>query len=137
MYKDMIRETIQELDKLQLAFREEEKQFIIFYGYKTGDMERVRKLIQEIKEAQEQGTKDEIFRKYCKIMGLSQGIEHFAENMLVNIERYRLSQEKAIATLVDILELHGVKITMDEVRDTELMELRKKIHKKIKKAGGR
>ena len=31
MYKDMIRETIQELDKLQLAFREEEKQFIIFY----------------------------------------------------------------------------------------------------------
>ncbi len=133
MYKDMIAWANMVMKANKAVFQEEERQFILFYAYKTGDQNQSRMLISELENASEPGEKDEIFRKYSKHMDITDGISHLAENILVKIERYRLEQENAIGYLAHTLQLNGIDITEEEIRSTEMTQLREKIEKQTKR----
>lgn len=62
-------------------------------------------------------------------MKLNGGIEHQAERLLVGIERYRLEQENAIGYLSATLRLNGIGISEEEIRSTDMMEMKEKIAK--------
>lgn len=129
MNKEMIGLAMAELKGSGLKLSEEEKQFVVFYAYKMGDMEQVKLLLKEMEHANEPGEMNDIFRRYSKQMNLRGGIEHMAENLLVYIERYRLEQENAIGYLANTLKLNGIAVSEEEIRKTELLEMTEKIRK--------
>lgn len=129
MNKEMIGLAMAELKGSGLKLSEEEKQFVVFYAYKMGDMEQVKLLLKEMEYANEPGEMNDIFRRYSKQMNLRGGIEHMAENLLVYIERYRLEQENAIGYLANTLKLNGIAVSEEEIRKTELLEMTEKIRK--------
>ena len=131
MYKDMIALANIALKKSKKKFTEDEIQFIVFYAYKVGDMKRVRQLIKEMEGAKESGELDDIYARYNKEMNLKGGVEHVAERMLVNIERYRLEQDNAIGYLVATLHLNGIGISEKEIRNTDMLEMKDKIAKVV------
>ena len=52
-----------------------------------------------------------------------------AENLLVYIERYRIEQENAIGYLANTLKLNGISISEEEIRQTEMVQMKEKIMK--------
>lgn len=137
MYKDTISLANTALKGTTAKFNEDEKQFVVFYAYKTGDMTQVQLLIKEMEKATEPGEMEDIFRRYSKQMNLKGGIEHLSENLLVCIERYRLEQENAIGYLATTLNLNGISISDEEIRQGEMMELKDKIAKEAAEKGVR
>lgn len=129
MSKDMIGLAMAELKGSGLKLSEEEKQFVVFYAYKMGDMKQVQLLIKELQHAEEPGEINDIYRCYSKQLNIREGIEHVAENLLVSIERYRLEQENAIGYLANTLKLNGIAVSEEEIRKTELLEMTEKIRK--------
>ena len=129
MYKDMITLANTALKAAKRKFNDDEKQFIVFFAYKTGDLQKTRELIKEMEEVKEPEQMDEVFRNYSKQMELKSGIEHLAETILVCIERYRLEQENAIGYLAATLQVNGIRISDEEIRNTEMLELKEKISK--------
>ena len=129
MSKDMIGLALLELRGSGLKLSEEEKQFVVFYAYKMGDMKQVQLLIKELQHAEEPGEINDIYRRYSKQLNIREGIEHVAENLLVSIERYRLEQENAIGYLANTLKLNGIAVSEEEIRKTELLEMTEKIRK--------
>ena len=94
-----------------------------------GDIKQVKLLIKELEHADEPGELEDIFLRYSKQMNLKGGIEHLAEQLLVSIERYRLEQENAIGYLSETLRLNGIEISEEEIRSTDMMEMKEKIAK--------
>ena len=129
MNKEMIGHAMLELKGSGLKLSEEEKQFVVFYAYKMNDMAQVKLLLKEMEHANEPGEMDDIFRRYSKQMNLREGIEHRAENLLVYIERYRLEQENAIGYLASTLQLNGISISEEEIRKTDMLQMKEKIVK--------
>ena len=72
---------------------------------------------------------ENIKTRYKEQMNITGGIEQVAEELLVCIERYRLEQENAIGYLAATLNLNGIKISDEEIRNTDMMELKDKISK--------
>lgn len=129
MYKDMIALANDEIKESKKVFTDNEAQFVVFYAYKMGDMKQVKLLIKELEHADEPGEMEDIFVRYSKQMNLKGGIEHMAEQLLVRIERYRLEQENVIECLSETLRLNGIEISEDEIRSTDMMEMKDKIAK--------
>lgn len=129
MYKDMIALASEEMKISKKVFTDSEAQFVVFYAYKMGDINQVKLLIKELEHADEPGELEDIFLRYSKQMNLKGGIEHLAEQLLVSIERYRLEQENAIGYLSETLRLNGIEISEDEIRSTDMMEMKDKIAK--------
>lgn len=129
MYKDMIALASEEMKISKKVFTDSEAQFVVFYAYKMGDINQVKLLIKELEHADEPGELEDIFLRYSKQMNLKGGIEHLAEQLLVSIERYRLEQENAIGYLSETLRLNGIEISEDEIRSTDMMEMKEKIAK--------
>lgn len=129
MYKDMIALASEEMKISKKVFTDSEAQFVVFYAYKMGDIKQVKLLIKELEHADESGELEDIFLRYSKQMNLKGGIEHLAEQLLVSIERYRLEQENAIGYLSETLRLNGIEISEDEIRSTDMMEMKEKIAK--------
>lgn len=129
MYKDMIVWADMAMKLSKTWFSEEERQFILFYAYKTGDLAKSKLLISDLQHASEPGEKDNIFQRYSKDMDMKSGITQVAETLLVLIERYRLEQENAIGYLSHTLRQNGIQITEEEIRSTEFTALRDKIEK--------
>ena len=129
MYKEMIALANTALKASKKTFTEDEIQFIVFYAYKMGDMKQVKLLIKEMEYAEGKDEMEEIFQRYSKQMKLNGGIEHQAERLLVGIERYRLEQENAIGYLSATLRLNGIGISEEEIRSTDMMEMKEKIAK--------
>lgn len=129
MYKEMIALANTALKASKKTFTEDEIQFVVFYAYKIGDMKQVKLLIKEMEYAEGKDEMEEIFQRYSKQMKLNGGIEHQAERLLVGIERYRLEQENAIGYLSATLRLNGIGISEEEIRSTDMMEMKEKIAK--------
>lgn len=129
MYKDMIALASEEMKISKKVFTDSEAQFVVFYAYKMGDIKQVKLLIKELEHADEPGELEDIFLRYSKQMNLKGGIEHLAEQLLVSIERYRLEQENAIGYLSETLRLNGIEISEEEIRSTDMMEMKEKIAK--------
>ena len=129
MYKEMIALANTALKASKKTFTEDEIQFVVFYAYKMGDMKQVKLLIKEMEYAKGKDEMEEIFQRYSKQMKLNGGIEHQAESLLVGIERYRLEQENAIGYLSATLRLNGIGISEEEIRSTDMMEMKEKIAK--------
>ena len=129
MYKEMIALANTALKASKKKFTDEEIQFVVFYAYKIGDMKQVKLLIKEMEHADEPGEMEDIFVRYSKQMNLKGGVEHLAEKLLVSIERYRLEQENAIGYLSATLRLNGIRISEDEIRSTDMIEMKDKIAK--------
>lgn len=129
MYKEMIALANTALKASKKTFTEDEIQFVVFYAYKMGDMKQVKLLIKEMEYAEGKDEMEEIFQRYSKQMKLNGGIEHQAERLLVGIERYRLEQENAIGYLSATLRLNGIGISEEEIRSTDMMEMKEKIAK--------
>lgn len=129
MYKEMIALANTALKASKKTFTEDEIQFVVFYAYKMGDMKQVKLLIKEMEYAEAKDEMEEIFQRYSKQMKLNGGIEHQAERLLVGIERYRLEQENAIGYLSATLRLNGIGISEEEIRSTDMMEMKEKIAK--------
>ena len=129
MYKEMIALANTALKKSKVTLGDDEKQFIVFYAFKTGDMKQVKELIREMEQVEGPGEREEIFQRYSNQMKLKGGVEHLAEKMLVCIERYRLEQENAIGYLSATLRLNGIQISEEEIRNTDMMQLKEKIAK--------
>lgn len=129
MYRDMIALANTALKASKRKLTDDEKQFVVFYAYKTGDMAQVKQLMKEMEQITDPSEMETIFQKYSKQMHLKGGVEHLAEKLLVCIERYRLEQKNAIEYLSATLQLNGIKISEEEIRDTDMMELKDKIAK--------
>ena len=129
MYKDMIVLANTALKNAKGKLTDEDKQFVVFFAYKTGDMKQMQRLIKELQEAKNPAELEEIKQRYKKLLNLSGGIEELAEELLVCIERYRLEQEHAIGYLEATLKLNGIQISDAEIRNTDLLELKDKIAK--------
>ena len=129
MYKDMIALANTALKAAKVKFNDDDKQFIVFYGYKTGDMKQVQMLIREMEKVDKLEDMEEIKSRYREQMNAKGGIEQLAEEILVCIERYRLEQENAIGYLAATLNLNGIRISDEEIRNTEMLTLKDRIAK--------
>jgi len=129
MYKDMIQLANTALKAAKVKFNDDDKHFVAFFAYKTGDMKQMQMLIKEMETAETPEDMENIKNRYKEQMNITGGIEQVAEEILVCIERYRLEQENAIGYLAATLNLNGIKISDEEIRNTDMMELKDKISK--------
>lgn len=130
MHKEMIEKACNVIKDSTLTFTEKDKQAICFYAYKTGDLDKVKAFVSELDQATSRYAYTHTFEKYYGELELVDSLETLAEQALVCIERYRVEQECAISYLKDMLQLNGISITEEELRDMDIKEITEKIKEK-------
>lgn len=130
MYKEMIEKACEIMEDSTLTFTEKDKQAICFYAYKTGDLDKVKAFVSELDQATSRYAYTHIFEKYYGELEVVDSLETLAEKTLVYIERYRLEQECAISYLKDMLQINGISITEEELRNMDIKEITEKIKEK-------
>ena len=120
-----INETVEYLGEKKPLLAYEEREFVVQFAFKSGDMQLTKKLIDELACA-EHG-KDAIIQKFKTMIDLQPNWVEQIENLLVAIEMYRIEEEKAVDHLVDVLAAYGIDISVDEIKNTDTTVIKEKV----------
>ena len=123
----MINEAAGKMGQTGHVFSEAEKEFVVQFAYKTGDKELTDRLIDDLCGC---GGKDEstaVMGRYGTMYDAKPDWLDAIENIIVSLEMYRREEEKAIEKLSELLSACGIKLSGEEVKKTDLTELKKQV----------
>ncbi len=105
------------------TFTDKEKYFITECAFKTGDMELIKGLVDNMQNGKEDN--EVIMGQYAALYDKSAVWIDRLENLLVALEMYRKEEEKVLIRISVALKACGVDVTLDEIRDKETNEIKK------------
>lgn len=109
-----VAETAELISAKQVTLSETDKEFVVQFAFATGDKELTNKLIDEL--ACEGADKGAVLLKYSTMTGFQPDWIRRIENLLVALEMYRIQEEKAIQTLLELLVACGISLSEEELR---------------------
>ena len=109
-----VAETAEIISAKQVTLSETDKEFVVQFAFATGDKELTNKLIDEL--ACEGADKGAVLLKYSTMTGFQPDWIRRIENLLVALEMYRIQEEKAIQTLLELLVACGISLSEEELR---------------------
>lgn len=109
-----VAETAELISAKQVTLSETDKEFVVQFAFATGDKELTNKLIDEL--ACEGADKGAVLLKYSTMIGFQPDWIRRIENLLVALEIYRIQEEKAIQTLLELLVACGISLSEEELR---------------------
>lgn len=105
-----------EADKHRGILTEEEKNFIAYFAYQTGDMKTVRELTERLAGLEEGAARRDVITLYEEQLYKQPKMVRQIEELLVSIERYRIEEQKAINELSELLTSYGISIMDEELK---------------------
>lgn len=105
---EMIAQTAERIKQSPSAVAEQDRDFVLWFAFVTGDKELTDRLLAELTEPG--ADRDVVYRKYETLTGASPDWIRRMEKLLVSLEFYRMQEEKAIRTLSEILTGYGVEL---------------------------
>lgn len=120
-----IAETMELMDKTGPDISFADKEFVAAYAFRTGDMELVNKLIEELQERD--ADRDAVRTRYMQLAEKKPEWAEQIENLVIALSMYRHEEEKAVKKITEFLKSHGIDITESFVRESDASELRNMI----------
>ena len=120
-----IAETMELMDKTGPDISFADKEFVTAYAFRTGDMELVNKLIEELQE--KDADRDAVRTRYMQLAEKKPEWAEQIENLVIALSMYRHEEEKAVKKITEFLKSHGIDITESFVRESDASELRNMI----------
>lgn len=118
----MITEAMRFIGEADADISMEDKEFVAKYAFRTGDIDLVKKLIEEL---QENGAdREKIQTKYMQLADNKPEWAEQIENLLIALEMYRIEEEKAVKRITDFLTAHGIDISETVVKDSDVRDLK-------------
>lgn len=118
----MITEAMRFIGEADADISMEDKEFVAQYAFRTGDIDLVKKLIEEL---QENGAdREKIQTKYMQLADNKPEWAEQIENLLIALEMYRIEEEKAVKRITDFLTAHGIDISETVVKDSDVRDLK-------------
>lgn len=115
------------MDRMQTELSDRDKEFVLQFAFRTEDAELVNKLIEEL--GVPGSNKEAVYRKYETMVDDRPDWIQKIENLLVALERYRIQEEKAVKTLSEILSAYGIQVTEEELKNTDVGEIKTRLKK--------
>lgn len=110
-------ERIQQLGEM---LSETEKELIMQFTFRTGDMELTERFIEEL--IQPFAEKEAICKKFQALEDRKSDWIQTIENLVVSLERYRMQEEKVEKEIEELLSIYGVVLSEKEIRELSLKE---------------
>lgn len=105
-----------EADKHRGILTEEERSFIAYFAYQTGDMKRTKMLIDRLAGLEEGSARRDVVKLFEEQLYKQPKSIRQIEELLVSIERYRIEEQKAINELSELLTSYGISIMDEELK---------------------
>jgi len=111
-----------EADKHRGILTEEEKNFIAYFAYQTGDMKKTKELIERLASLEAGSARRDVLTLYEEQLYKQPKVVRQIEEILVSIERYRIEEQKAINELSELLTNYGISINDEELKKQDASE---------------
>lgn len=108
------------VQQLEEMLSETEKELIMQFTFRTGDMELTEKFIEEL--IQPFAEKEAICKKFQALEDRKPDWIQTIENLVVSLERYRIQEEKIEKEIAELLSVYGVVLSEKEIRELSLKE---------------
>lgn len=105
-----------EADKHRGILTEEERNFIAYFAYQTGDMKQTKMLIDRLTGLEEGSARRDVVKLFEEQLYKQPKAIRQIEELLVSIERYRIEEQKAINELSELLTSYGISIMDEELK---------------------
>lgn len=105
-----------EADKHRGILTEEERSFIAYFAYQTGDMKQTKMLIDRLAGLEEGSERRDVVKLFEEQLYKQPKAIRQIEELLVSIERYRIEEQKAINELAELLTSYGISIMDEELK---------------------
>ena len=105
-----------EADKHRGILTEEERSFIAYFAYQTGDMKQTKMLIDRLAGLEEGSARRDVVKLFEEQLYKQPKAIRQIEELLVSIERYRIEEQKAINELSELLTSYGISIMDEELK---------------------
>ena len=105
-----------EADKHRGILTEEERNFIAYFAYQTGDMKQTKMLIDRLTGLEEGSARRDVVKLFEEQLYKQPRAIRQIEELLVSIERYRIEEQKAINELSELLTSYGISIMDEELK---------------------
>ena len=105
-----------EADKHRGILTEEERSFIAYFAYQTGDMKQTKMLINRLAGLEEGSARRDVVKLFEEQLYKQPKSIRQIEELLVSIERYRIEEQKAINELSELLTSYGISIMDEELK---------------------
>jgi len=120
-----INETVGQLGEKQSFLTNKEREFVVQFAFKSGDIQLAKKLIDELIDPD---TNNEmVIQRFTTMMDIKPHWIEQIENLLVAIELYRIEEEKAVESLVDVLKAYGIDVSIDEIKNLDTSVIKDKV----------
>ena len=120
-----IAETMELMDNTSPDISFADKEFVAAYAFRTGDMELVNKLIEELQK--KDADREAVRTRYMQLAEKKPEWAEQIENLVIALSMYRNEEEKAVKKITQFLKAHGIDITESFVRESDASELRNMI----------
>lgn len=120
-----IAETMELMDNTSPDISFADKEFVAAYAFRTGDMELVNKLIEELQE--KDADREAVRTRYMQLAEKKPEWAEQIENLVIALSMYRNEEDKAVKKITQFLKAHGIDITESFVRESDASELRNMI----------
>ena len=120
-----IAETMELMDNTSPDISFADKEFVAAYAFRTGDMELVNKLIEELQE--KDADREAVRTRYMQLAEKKPEWAEQIENLVIALSMYRNEEEKAVKKITEFIKAHGIDITESFVRESDASELRNMI----------
>lgn len=111
-----------EADKHRGILTEEEKNFIAYFAYQTGDMKKTKELIERLASLEAGSARRDVLTLYEEQLYKQPKVVRQIEEILVSIERYRIEEQKAINELSELLTNYGISINDEDLKKRDASE---------------
>lgn len=108
---------------------EADQEFVLQFAFRTGDGRLTSKLIDELTPPD--ADRQAICRKYETMEDSWPDWIQRIENLLISLEMYRIQEEKAVGILSELLSAHGISVTEEELKNTDVEEIKAKVKKEV------
>ena len=116
MNNENIANAMAEADKHRGILTEEERSFIAYFAYQTGDMKQTKMLIDRLAGLEEGSARRDVVKLFEEQLYKQPKTIRQIEELLVSIERYRIEEQKAINELSELLTSYGISIMDEELK---------------------
>ena len=99
----VVNEAVTGMNGVEHEFTEEEKNFVVQFAFRSGNKEDTISLIEALAHSTDKAESDEIMVTYRSKYDMKPVWVEQAENLIVELEMYRIDEEKAITKLSEIL----------------------------------
>ena len=131
MNLETVSDAVNSIAKTEREFSAEEKDFIVYFAFKTGNGEDTVALIDALANSSGKSESDDIMLNFMEKYEMKPAWVEQVENLLVALEMYRIEEEKAVNCLADILTAYGIDVSADEIRRTETEALKTTVREKV------